>query len=190
MSKLKYVCVFCGSSDGKDPQITKAAVELGEVVVSKNMHLVYGGAKIGVMGTIAQIVIDGGQDVIGIIPSFLKSKEVLHPNLTEIHTTKNMNDRKLQMLEKSDCFITLPGGFGTLEELFEIATGLQLGQHKKPIGLLNVNGFYDELLASLQKMVKLGFVKQHNLDLLLVDTTVEGLIEQIHAFKAPEKVIW
>ncbi|GER60852.1 TIGR00730 family Rossman fold protein [Patiriisocius marinus] len=190
MSTLKYICVFCGSSDGKDPLITRAAIELGRAMVSHNMHLVYGGAKIGVMGTIAQTVIDGGQDVIGIIPSFLKSKEVLHPNLTEIHTTKNMNDRKLQMLEKSDGFITLPGGFGTLEELFEIATGLQLGQHKKPIGLLNINGFYDELLASLQKMVRLGFVKQHNLDLMLVDTTVEGLLAKMHDFEAPDEVLW
>lgn len=190
MSKLKYICVFCGSSAGTDPAIIAAAIELGEKMVSQNMHLVYGGAKIGVMGAIAQTVLDGGQEVIGIIPSFLKSKEVLHPDLTEIHTTKNMNDRKLQMLLKSDGFITLPGGFGTLEELFEIATGLQLGQHNKPIGLLNVNGFYDELLAALKKMVTLGFVKQHNLDLVLVDTTVEGLLRKMKNFKAPEKVIW
>mgnify|MGYP000020236119 FL=1 len=101
-----------------------------------------------------------------------------------------MNDRKLKMLEVSDGFITLPGGFGTLEELFEIATALQLGQHKKPIGLLNINGFYDELLASLQKMVVLGFVKQHNLDLVLVDTTVEGLLCKMDGFKAPDKAVW
>ena len=190
MSKLKYICVFCGSSTGTDPEFPKAAIELGVAMVAKKMHLVYGGAKIGLMGTIAQTVLDGGQDVIGIIPSFLKRKEVMHPDLTEIHTTKNMNDRKLQMLEMSDGFIALPGGFGTLEELFEIATGIQLRQHTKPIGLLNVNGFYDELLASLQKMVTLGFVKQQNLDLMLVDTDVDGLLLQMENFIAPEKAVW
>jgi uncharacterized protein (TIGR00730 family) len=190
MSALKYICVFCGSSEGSDPAIKAATIELGDAMVAQKMHLVYGGAKIGLMGAIAQTVLDGGQDVIGIIPSFLKSKEVLRPDLTEIHTTKNMNDRKLQMLEMSDGFITLPGGFGTLEELFEIATGLQLGQHQKPIGLLNVNGFYDELISALHKMVRLGFVKQHNLDLMLVDTSVCGLLNQMKNFKAPSEAGW
>ena len=191
MSKImKSICVFCGSSDGNDPLITKAAIALADALLERNNHLVYGGAKIGIMGAIAQRVIDGGGRVIGIIPAFLKKKEVVHTQLFELITTKNMNDRKLKMLELSDGFITLPGGFGTLEELFEIATALQLGQHKKPIGLLNINGFYDELLASLQKMVVLGFVKQHNLDLLLVDTTVEGLLCKMDDFKAPDKAVW
>ncbi len=187
---MKSICVFCGSSDGKDPKITRAAIALGEALLQRGNHLVYGGAKIGVMGTIAQTVVDGGGRVIGVIPEFLKKKEVLHANLYEVITTKNMNDRKLKMLDISDGFITLPGGFGTLEELFEIATGLQLGQHKKPIGLLNINGFYDELLASLQKMVLLGFVKQQNLDLLLLDKTVDGLLKKMDAFEAPDKTVW
>ena len=187
---MKRICVFCGSSDGKDLLIKEAAIELGEAMLQRQNELVYGGAKIGIMGTIAKTVLDGGGYVIGIIPEFLKKKEVLHPQLNEVITTKNMNDRKLKMLALSDGFVTLPGGFGTLEELFEIATSLQLGQHKKPIGLLNVNGFYDELLASLQKMVALGFVKQHNLDLMLVDATVSGLLEKMDAFKAPDKVVW
>ena len=191
MSKImKSICVFCGSSDGNDPLITKAAIALADALLERNSHLVYGGAKIGIMGTVAQRVIDGGGRVIGIIPAFLKKKEVVHTQLFELITTKNMNDRKLKMLEVSDGFITLPGGFGTLEELFEIATALQLGQHKKPIGLLNINGFYDELLSSLQKMVALGFVKQHNLDLELIDTTVAGLISKMDGFKAPEKSVW
>jgi uncharacterized protein (TIGR00730 family) len=191
MSKImKSICVFCGSSDGKDPQIKEAAIALGTALLERNNDLVYGGAKIGIMGTIAKTMLDGGGHVIGIIPEFLKKKEVLNTDLYEIITTKNMNDRKLKMLALSDGFITLPGGFGTLEELFEIATGLQLGQHKKPIGLLNINGFYDELLASLQKMVTLGFVKQHNLDLMLVDSTVTGLLAKMDAFEAPEKTVW
>jgi uncharacterized protein (TIGR00730 family) len=187
---MKSICVFCGSSDGKDPKITEAAITLGEALLQRGNHLVYGGAKIGVMGTIAQTVIDGGGRVIGIIPAFLKKKEVLHTDLYKVITTKNMNDRKLKMLALSDGFITLPGGFGTLEELFEIATGLQLGQHKKPIGLLNINGFYDELLASLQKMVLLGFVKQQNLDLVLVDNSIDGLLKKMDAFEAPDKTVW
>ncbi|MGK0385573.1 MAG: hypothetical protein ACI849_000175 [Patiriisocius sp.] len=191
MSKImKSICVFCGSSDGKDPQIKEAAIALGTALLERNNDLVYGGAKIGIMGTIAKTMLDGGGHVIGVIPEFLKKKEVLNTDLYEIITTKNMNDRKLKMLALSDGFITLPGGFGTLEELFEIATGLQLGQHKKPIGLLNINGFYDELLASLQKMVTLGFVKQHNLDLMLVDSTVTGLLAKMDAFEAPEKTVW
>lgn len=187
---MKSICVFCGSSDGKDPQIKEAAIALGTALLERNNDLVYGGAKIGIMGTIAKTMLDGGGHVIGVIPEFLKKKEVLNTDLYEIITTKNMNDRKLKMLALSDGFITLPGGFGTLEELFEIATGLQLGQHKKPIGLLNINGFYDELLASLQKMVTLGFVKQHNLDLMLVDSTVTGLLAKMDAFEAPEKTVW
>ena len=187
---MKSICVFCGSSDGTDPLIKKAAITLADALLERDNHLVYGGAKIGIMGTIAQRVIDGGGRVIGIIPEFLKKKEVVHPKLYKLITTKNMNDRKLKMLTLSDGFVTLPGGFGTLEELFEIATALQLGQHKKPIGLLNINGFYDELLASLQKMVSMGFVKQHNLDLVLVDTTVEGLLSKMDDFKAPDKAVW
>jgi uncharacterized protein (TIGR00730 family) len=191
MSKImKRICVFCGSSDGTDPLITKAAIELADALLQRNNHLIYGGAKIGIMGTVAQRVIDGGGRVIGVIPEFLKKKEVVHTKLYELITTKNMNDRKLKMLALSDGFITLPGGFGTLEELFEIATALQLGQHKKPIGLLNINGFYDELLASLSKMVTLGFVKQHNLDLVLVDSSVPGLLSKMDAFKAPDRAIW
>lgn len=187
---MKRICVFCGSSDGKDPLIQKAAIAVGKAMLARQNELVYGGAKIGIMGEIARTVLEGGGHVIGIIPEFLKKKEVLHTELDEVITTKNMNDRKLKMLELSDGFITLPGGFGTLEELFEIATGLQLGQHRKPIGLLNVNGFYDELLASLHKMVALGFVKQHNLDLMLVDTSVAGLLAQMDAFEAPETAVW
>lgn len=187
---MKNICVFCGSSDGKDPLIKEAAITLGMALLKRKCNLVYGGAKIGIMGVVAQTMIDRGGKVIGVIPDFLKKKEVLHTGLHEVITTKNMNDRKLKMLELSDGFITLPGGFGTLEELFEIATGLQLGQHKKPIGLLNINGFYDELLIALTKMVTLGFVKQHNLDLLIVDTSVEGLLKQLDAFTPPQSVVW
>lgn len=186
----KKICVFCGSSDGNDSQITEAAVHLGEVFAQRNITLVYGAAKIGVMGTIAKTLLDANGSVIGIIPQFLKKKEVVHLGLTELITTKNMHERKLQMQEISDGFIALPGGFGTLEELFEIITWLQLGLHIKPIGLLNVNGFYDDLLKMLETMVRKGFLSMKNYEMLLVDASVENLFQKMEDFKTPRIPKW
>ncbi|EDM43276.1 hypothetical protein SCB49_00937 [unidentified eubacterium SCB49] len=190
MSKLKRICVFCGSSDGNDNEITNAAVELGTAFVKHEIELVYGAAKIGVMGTIAQTMLDNGGKVVGIIPGFLKVKEVVYEDLTELYVTENMHERKLMMQEKSDGFITLPGGFGTLEELFEVITWQQLGLHAKPIGLLNCNGFYDELIAMLKTMVSKGFLSEENYRLLIVDATVSGLLDKMEQFKAPKKPLW
>ncbi|MEM7087016.1 MAG: TIGR00730 family Rossman fold protein [Bacteroidota bacterium] len=190
MRKLSKICVFCGSSDGNDDQITAATVALGELFSQKEITLVYGAAKIGVMGTLAQTMLDQKGTVIGIIPQFLKKKEVVHLGLTEIITTQNMHQRKLKMQEISDGFIVLPGGFGTLEELFEIITWLQLGLHTKPIGLLNVNGFYDHLLLLLETMVRKGFLKMDNYELLLVDTSAENLLEKMENFKVPQIPKW
>jgi len=190
VGKLTNICVFCGSSDGNDTQITEAAIQLGSSLSKKGISLVYGAAKIGVMGTLAQTMLDQKGSVIGIIPQFLKKKEVVHLGLTELITTQNMHERKLKMQEISDGFIVLPGGFGTLEELFEIITWLQLGLHTKPIGLLNVNGFYDHLLLLLETMVRKGFLKMDNYDLLLVDTSVENLLQKMTDFKAPQIPKW
>lgn len=190
MSKLHKICVFCGSSDGNDVIITEAAVTLGAFFAENNITLVYGAAKIGVMGVIAKEVLTNKGKVIGIIPQFLKKKEVVHLGLTELHTTQNMHDRKLMMQEISDGFITLPGGFGTLEELFEVITWQQLGLHTKPIGLLNVNGFYDDMIAMLETMVKKGFLSMEYYELLLVDTTVEGLITKMQDFTPPQLPQW
>ena len=190
MSELNKICVFCGSSDGNDPRITEAAIHLGNLFSEKHITLVYGAAKIGVMGTIAQTMLDVKGNVIGIIPQFLKKKEVVHLGLTELITTQNMHERKLKMQEISDGFIALPGGFGTLEELFEIITWLQLGLHSKPIGLLNVNGFYDDLLALLETMVRKGFLKMENYELLMVDSSVEGLLQKMKDFKSPQIPKW
>lgn len=190
MNDLKKICVFCGSSDGNDPQITEAAEHLGRFFSEKNITLVYGAAKIGVMGSIAETMLEAKGEVIGIIPQFLKKKEVVHLGLTELITTDNMHERKLKMQEISDGFITLPGGFGTLEELFEIITWLQLGLHSKPIGLLNVNGFYDDLLQLLERMVRNGFLKMENYDLLLVDDSIEGLLRKMETFKSPKIPKW
>lgn len=190
MGKLTSICVFCGSSDGNDSQITDAAMQLGGSLAKNGITLVYGAAKIGVMGTLAQTMLDEKGAVIGIIPEFLKKKEVVHLGLTELITTQNMHERKLKMQEISDGFIVLPGGFGTLEELFEIITWLQLGLHAKPIGLLNINGFYDHLLLLLETMVRKGFLKMDNYDLLLVDTSVEALLQKMTDFKAPQIPKW
>ena len=187
---LSHLCVFCGSSEGNDPRIIDQAQELGAVMAREEMTLVYGAAKIGIMGVIAQTLLDHKGKVIGIIPEFLKKKEVVHLGLTELITTENMHERKLKMHDISDGFVAMPGGIGTLEELFEILTWLQLGLHNKPIGLLNSNHFYDDLLQLLETMVKRGFLKIENYELLLVDTTVDGLLAKMRSFKAPSIPKW
>lgn len=190
MNNLKKICVFCGSSSGNDLAITEAAEKLGKIFATRNITLVYGAAKIGVMGTIAKSVLDNNGKVIGIIPEFLKMKEVVHLGLTELVTTQNMHERKLKMQEASDGFIALPGGMGTLEELFEIITWLQLGLHKKPIGLLNVNGFYNDLINLLENMVRKGFLSMDNYNLLLVDSNPEQLLKKMEEFKRPDLPKW
>jgi len=190
VNKLKNICVFCGSSDGNDILITEAAVHLGEIFSERNITLVYGAAKIGIMGTIAETILASQGKVIGIIPEFLKKKEVVHLGLTKLITTRNMHERKLKMQELSDAFIALPGGFGTLEELFEIITWLQLGLHQKPIGLLNINGFYNDLINLLESMVRKGFISIENYELLLVDPIIDNLLQKMNNFKAPKIPIW
>ena len=190
MNKLKKICVFCGSSDGNDQAIIDAANRLGVIFAERDITLVYGAAKIGIMGTVAQSVLDNKGQVIGIIPDFLKKKEVVHLGLSELITTENMHDRKLKMQDVSDGFIALPGGFGTLEELFEIITWLQLGLHQKPIGLLNSNGFYNDLLEFIENMVRKGFVSIDNFELLLVDVNIENLLQKMDDFKSPQIPKW
>ncbi len=190
MNKLEKICVFCGSSDGNDLAITDAAKKLGEIFAERNISLVYGAAKIGVMGTIAKSVLDNNGKVIGIIPNFLKKKEVVHLGLTELITTENMHERKLKMQEASDGFIALPGGMGTLEELFEIITWLQLGLHQKPIGLLNINGFYNDLIRMLETMVRKGFLSMDNYNLLLMDSNPKELLKKMEEFKSPQLPKW
>ena len=186
MQELNKICVFCGSSEGNDSEIYQAAFSLGKAFVENNITLVYGAAKIGIMGAVAKSVLEGNGTVVGIIPGFLKKKEVVHLGLTELITTKNMHERKMKMQELSDGFIALPGGFGTLEELFEIITWLQLGLHSKPIGLLNTNGFYDDLIKLIENMVKKKFVSSENYQLLLVDTQIDSLLEKMRRFKQPD----
>jgi len=190
MRKLTSICVFCGSSEGNDIQIIEAATQLGKVLATNNIELVYGAAKIGIMGLVAKSTLAHNGKVIGIIPEFLKLKEVVHLGLTELITTENMHDRKLLMQKRSDGFITMPGGMGTMEEFFELLTWLQLGLHSKPIGLLNVNHYYDDLILMLEKMVKKGFLSMDNLGLLIVDDQIDHLLEKMKNFKNPQKPKW
>lgn len=188
--KNKKICVFCGSSLGNDKQIIAEANRLGKYFATHDITLVYGAAKVGVMGVIADAVLANQGKVIGIIPQFLKTKEVVHTQLTQLITTETMHQRKLKMQELSDAFITFPGGIGTLEELFEVLTWLQLGLHKKPIALLNTNGFYDSLINALKNMVEKGFLAPETFDLLLIDNTLEGVLLKINNFNPPPIPKW
>ncbi|WP_420379714.1 TIGR00730 family Rossman fold protein [Gilvibacter sp.] len=188
--QIDRLAVFCGSSSGNDMAITEAALRLGQLLAEQHIELVYGAAKIGVMGEVAKAVLDHGGRVVGVIPEFLKRKEVVHLGLSELITTENMHQRKLIMSERSDGFVALPGGFGTLEELFEIITWSQLGLHQKPVGLLNINGFYDPLIALLEGMVRKGFLKMENFEILLVASEPNQLLHKMRAYKPKEVPKW
>ncbi|SDE67977.1 hypothetical protein SAMN05421636_106348 [Pricia antarctica] len=180
---MKSIVVFCGSSEGNDPDILEYAARLGKTLAERQITLIYGAAKIGVMGKVAQGCLDYGGNVIGVIPDFLMLREVYHNGLAELIITKNMHERKLKMYELSEGIIALPGGYGTLEELFEMITWAQLGLHQKPIGILNINGFYNDLLKMLEKMVSQGFLKNENYEMLLVDDSVNGLLQKMDTYK-------
>jgi hypothetical protein len=187
---MKSVVVFCGSSEGNDEQIIEQAISLGKKLASSNITLVYGAAKIGIMGKVAQSTLDNKGKVIGVIPEFLKMKEVMHYGLTDLYVTQNMHQRKIKMHELSEGIIALPGGFGTLEELFEMITWAQLGLHQKPIGILNTNGFYNELLSFLETMVKKGFLKMKNYELLIVEKDIDTLLTKMKNYKPDPVPKW
>ena len=184
---MKKVVVFCGSSVGFNSVYKEAAIELGNYFASNNIAMVYGGGKIGMMGVIADTILAQKGEVIGVIPKLLEKEEVVHREVTKLIITKKMSDRKVIMSKLIDGYITLPGGFGTLDELFEALTLNQLHIEQKPVGLLNVNGFFDYTLKQLDVMVTEGYLKQYNRDLLLIDSTVDGLIQQMLNYQAPEK---
>jgi uncharacterized protein (TIGR00730 family) len=190
MNKLKSIAVFCGSSEGNDTLIISQAVKLGETLAKESITLVYGAAKIGIMGKLAEASLKHHGKVIGVIPEFLKLKEVVHLGLHELILTQNMHQRKLKMHELSDGFIALPGGFGTFEELFEIITWAQLGLHQKPIGLLNSNGFYNDLIKMIKTMTTKGFLKIENLDIIIVDDHIDSLLSKMKNFKPKSVPKW
>lgn len=176
---MKSLCVYCGSSFGVSTVYSDAARLLASEMVDQGISLVYGGGKVGLMGVIADEVLRLGGAATGVIPQTLLDKEVGHHGLTELHVVQNMHERKALMAELADGFVALPGGIGTLEELFEILTWSQLGFHQKPVGVLNVEGFYDGLIAFLRMQVAQGFVKQQQAALLLHETTAAALIERM-----------
>ncbi|MEO9805553.1 MAG: TIGR00730 family Rossman fold protein [Reichenbachiella sp.] len=180
---MNSICVYCGSSSGNEDVYKETALALGQTLAARKIRLVYGGAQIGTMGAVASACLENGGEVTGVIPDFLDKREITNYEVTELIQTKNMHERKTIMVEKADGFIALPGGFGTLEELAEVMTWAQLGLIKKPIGILNVNGFYNKLLDLFQDMHRHGFVKASNLELFVTDDTVLGLLNKMSNFK-------
>ncbi len=187
---MKSICVFCGANFNGDPVLATAVDQLAEIMVSRDISLVFGGGRVGVMGLLANAVIDRGGKAIGVIPEFLMNKEVGHTGLTELHIVENMHQRKQMMNDLCDGIITLPGGFGTLEEFFEVLTWLQLGLHKKPIGILNVSGFYDFLLKQMDVMVEQNFLKPVNRELVITSTDAIELVNLMDNFKAEPDEVW
>ncbi len=188
--EMKSICVYCGANFNGDPNLKSIIEELASVFVNKGIELVYGGGSVGVMGLIADSVLERGGKVTGVIPQFLLDKEVEHKGVTKLFVTENMHQRKQKMADLADGFIILPGGFGTLEEFFEVLTWLQLGLHGKAIGVLNVDGFYDHLFAQMDLMVDRKFLKQANRDMVLSDSQPLPLVEKMISFKAVPEEVW
>ncbi|WP_011961113.1 TIGR00730 family Rossman fold protein [Psychrobacter sanguinis] len=180
--KQRLVAVYCGSRMGNSPVYEAAARELGTALAKNDMGLVYGGASIGLMGAVADTVIEGGSQAVGVIPSFMLDHEIAHKGLTRLHLTDTMHTRKAIMAEYADAFITLPGGLGTLEEIMEIATWRQLYQHEKPMIILNINGFYDPLIAHLNHTTEQGFMKQQDLERLVVCNYIDEAIDLLNQY--------
>ena len=173
------VCVFCGARAGSEPAYPAAALALGRAIASRHGRLVYGGGRVGLMGTVADATLAAGAPVLGVIPEALMRREVGHLGLTELHVVQTMHQRKQRMAESADAFVALPGGIGTLEELFEVWSWQQLGIHDKPVGLLNVDGYFDALLTFLDATVARGFVEPHQRHALIVDDDVERLLDRL-----------
>ena len=192
---MKQVCVFCGSNAGHAPEYREAATTVGGVLARRGIGIVYGAGNIGLMGAVADACLEAGGTVLGVIPEALMGKEVAgravdHRALTRIEVVDSMHTRKARMAELSDGFIALPGGFGTFEEFCEILTWGQLGFHTKPMGLLNVNGFYDPLLAMFDRAVTDGFLRAQNRAMALADTEIENLLAQMAAYRAEPVSKW
>ena len=188
--ELKSICVYCGANFNGDPRLKEAVENLASVFAERKIRLVYGGGSVGVMGLLADAVLQKGGTVTGVIPQFLMDKEVGHHNLTEMIITENMHQRKKKMADLSDAFIILPGGFGTLEEFFEVLTWLQLGLHNKAIGVLNVAGFYDHLFAQMDVMVEQRFLKASNRALVFNEGNPEELVEKMTKFDTVPDEVW
>ncbi|MGG4508099.1 TIGR00730 family Rossman fold protein [Heyndrickxia sporothermodurans] len=182
---MKKIAVFCGSSNGASNTYIDSAKKLGKELAKRNISLVYGGASVGVMGAVADAVLDQGGQVIGIMPSFLEQREISHKGLSELIVVDSMHERKAKMAELADGFIALPGGPGTLEEFFEIFTWAQLGLHQKPCGLLNINHYFDPLVELFNHMTKEQFLQEKYRTMALVDIEPNQLLEKFKKYEPP-----
>ena len=176
---MRTLCVYCGSSPGSDPAFAEAARAVGTLIGREGWQLVYGGGRAGLMGIVADAALAAGAPVVGVIPQSLMVRELGHPGLTELHVVETMHQRKTLMAERADAFVALPGGIGTFEELFEVWTWRQLGYHDKPVGLLNVAGYYDPLLAFLDQATGKGFMRAAQHELLQVHTDPRALLARL-----------
>jgi uncharacterized protein (TIGR00730 family) len=187
---MKSICVFCGANFNGDEVLKQAVEQLAQIMVNRDINLVYGGGKVGIMGLLADAVLQQGGKAIGVIPQFLMNKEVGHHGLTELHVVQNMHQRKQMMNDLCDAIIMLPGGFGTLEEFFEVLTWLQLGLHNHPVGVLNVNGFYDNLLMQMDVMVEQRYLKPANRRLVLTSADPIELINLMDNIEIKPDEVW
>lgn len=187
---MRRICVFCGSQVGRQPAYAAAAVSLGTLLAQRGIGLVYGGGKVGLMGVVADAALAAGGEVIGVIPERLMNRELGHGGVTDLRVVDSMHQRKAMMSDLSDAFIALPGGYGTFEEFFEVVTWMQLGIHAKPCGLLNVGGYYDNLLALLDHAAAESFIRPHHRAMVLVDDDPALLLRQLHDYRAPQFDKW
>lgn len=187
---MKSIAVFCGSSSGSNVIYMEKAIDLGKTLAHNDIQLVYGGAKVGLMGAVADGALSAGGHVIGVIPGFLQTREVVHENLSELIRVETMHERKALEYELCDGAIALPGGFGTMDELFEMLTWGQLGIHEKPVGLLNINGFFDDLNRVIINMVNEGFLKELNREMLIISKEIAELLDRMNKYQAPAVSKW
>lgn len=184
---MKSIAVFCGSNEGYDETYREQAYQLGSYLAERNIRVVYGAAKVGLMGAVAEGALNNGGKVIGVIPHFLKSEEVAHEGLTELIMVDTMHQRKIKMHELSDGVIVLPGGWGTMDEMFEMLTWGQLGLHQKPVAILNINGYYDGLQVMTSVMVREGFLSECVKEMLLISDSVEDIMQRMENYVPPER---
>ncbi|MGE3886041.1 MAG: TIGR00730 family Rossman fold protein [Vicinamibacterales bacterium] len=187
---MRRICVFCGSSAGSNPAYAEAARAMGRELVARGMGLVYGGGHVGLMGVIADAVLEAGGEAIGVIPHALAAREIAHQRLTTLHVVASMHERKAMMADLADAFVAMPGGFGTYEELFEAITWTQLGLHKKPCGLLNVAGFFDPVVGFIDHAVAEKFIRPQHRAVLLVESEPARLLDALQAVTLPEVPKW
>jgi uncharacterized protein (TIGR00730 family) len=187
---MKSVCVFCGSNLGARPEYGRAAEDFGRALAARGLTLVYGGAKVGLMGLLADAALAAGGEVVGVMPRALIEREIAHDGLTELHEVDSMHVRKARMADLSDGFVALPGGAGTLEEVFEVWTWGQLGHHRKPVGFLNVAGFFDALLTFLDHQARERFMRPEHRDMLIVESDAERLLNRLGTYVPPAVTKW